>query len=438
MSDYVKSFCLFVKSSKMRDYMVLSSLILIFFFENCCRYLIGIARVPFIDYQSFAFSTVGGIAFVALYSVIGVVISVASPKDASSSFQLRCLAFTTLLFSIVFLCTAYATNMWHIILIRLFMGAMQSIVTPFSVDIISRSFSGEVKGYILGVFYSATFFAFAFSEGMGTNIYTTHGWKAAYFIFGQIGIAIAVVTWVGSLWFNCGTQTTRICNHSGEYGNVNMSSEHGLTLQDEGTSTPTSIYTYPETVTANPLTSAGTTLADSGGVSENNGELTAQRYSAPNNNFDTTTTSTCMQYSICQILHHWSQHSYVYTAILAVGVRLGAGFVWSNYSSLFFSPLLYTEGTSVSSGCMYSYNAQAYTESTVVCTAAFPYCVDSVCSAISAAPWHNQVLYVYVLYILQLVVLCEYCSCIYVREHAFNDGYKHSHCIFHLCTLCRE
>jgi hypothetical protein len=76
-----------------------------------------------------------------------------------------------------------------------------------------------------------------------------------------------------------------------------------------------------------------------------------------------------------------------------MGLRLGAGYVWSAYTGLFFSPLLARQADSAT--CVYSYDFTAQITGNAggaaVCGAAYPYCVKGMCSALSQSPWHNQV-----------------------------------------------
>lgn len=368
----------------MRAFTTFACLILIFFFENCCRYLIGIARIPFLNYESFAFSTIAGVAFTALNSIFGVILSLMSPKNASTMSLFSILSASTFIYSVLFLATAYLSTVLQVVLIRVAMGAMLSIVTPYSVAIIDKSFSRAVSGRMLGMYYSASYCAFAFSMGVGTDMYTAYGWKAAYLIFGPIGVAIALISLLVSYCLTYGPcRETNSSNLQG-YGTVSLESQHG------------------ESVIVNPITSARTAEEEARTTeSTESAEIGINTYNA---------VPTRTQSRICQIVYHWWCHSYVYTIVLATGVRLGAGYVWSNYSSLFFSPLFHSEGTAVGHACRYSYNSGLVVTGDLqgVCTAAFPYCVHSTCSALTATPWHNKVLRVrYFIYLHYYIPLAR-------------------------------
>ena len=69
------------------------------------------------------------------------------------------------------------------------------------------------------------------------------------------------------------------------------------------------------------------------------------------------------------------------------------GYVWSAYTSVFFSALFVNDaGTQGADACKYSYNATYVSDSMAsVCDSRYPYCVDSLCVALSTTPWHNTV-----------------------------------------------
>eukprot|EP01034_Spumella_vulgaris_P025557 gene25559-32028_t len=85
----------------------------------------------------------------------------------------------------------------------------------------------------------------------------------------------------------------------------------------------------------------------------------------------------------------------VYLLCVATGVRLGGGYIWSAYTSVFFASLFVSEDPA--RGCSFSYSSEAFTSSSflsgsAVCGSDFPYCVDGGdhCSALSTYPWHNK------------------------------------------------
>ena len=67
----------------------------------------------------------------------------------ATSSKINILAACTLVFSTAFATTAFAVSFWQQCLIRMVMGLTQSMITPFSIGIISDLFPQEVRGSAL-------------------------------------------------------------------------------------------------------------------------------------------------------------------------------------------------------------------------------------------------------------------------------------------------
>eukprot|EP01032_Pedospumella_encystans_P023107 gene23107-26165_t len=237
------------------------------------------------------------------------------------------------------------------------MGAMQSIITPFSSSIITEQYSNATRGVAFGIFGSATYVAFSFTLSVGTYIYNNYGWRAVKLLLSNRSAA-------------------------DPYASVGTESCHG----------------GAELIHSSPL--HHTTEIDTVLVEEEDYHVPH----APN----ATSSSRWLEHmymSVKDILsRYWKDHPYIYTAALATGVRLGAGYIWSNYTSLFFSPLFLAQSSGDLAGhtvsCAYSYSAEAahsFLTSPVslnspnsICGEAYPYCVEGVCKALTSSPWHNK------------------------------------------------
>lgn len=367
-----------------RAELILICLSVFYFLENVDRYLIGVARVPYIDYHSLEYSILAGPAFTVIYSLVGLIIALTYQErtyifNTTKIDKLTLLSVVALVFSGSFLLTAVANQFWQLCLIRVTMGAALSMITPFSSSIITEQFSSATRGAAFGIFNSATYVAFSFTLSVGTYVYNHFGWRAGYLLFGTISTALA-------LPLPCYKAIKLVMRNrimSGLYAGVDTNSQHGdfelirntheaeMELREEEDST------LPSTLSS---ASCGGSLI-------------------------------YMYQSVKVILcHYWWEHPYIYTAALATGARLGAGYIWSNYTSLFFSPLFLAQtsgdlaGHSVS--CTYSYSNQeemdAYSllfskRSDVLdslgsaCGEAYPYCVNGICKALTSSPWHNKV-----------------------------------------------
>ena len=366
-----------------RANLVLVCLCVFFFLENVDRYLIGVARVPYIDYHSLEYSILAGPAFTVMYSVVGLLIAL-TYQERIHIFgiqvdKLTLLSVVALIFSGSFLLTAVASQFWQLCFIRVTMGAMQSIITPFSSSIITEQYSNASRGVAFGLFGSATYVAFSFTLSVGTYIYNNYGWRISYLLFGAISTALA-------LPLPCYKTIKLImsnCNALDPYVSVGMESHHGDV----------------EMVTGNPLRH----------TKEAETDLTEDEDNSTQCRPDTTSSLRSFNYMYISVKDiiciFWWEHPHIYTAALATGVRLGAGYIWSNYTSLFFSPLFLAQSRGDLAGhavsCAYSFSAEAslsllnipvsMNSPNAICGKAYPYCVEGVCKALTSSPWHNEV-----------------------------------------------
>lgn len=362
--------------------LVLVCLCVFYFLENVDRYLIGVARVPYIDYHSLEYSILAGPAFTVMYSVVGLLIAL-TYQERIHIFgiqvdKLTLLSVVALIFSGSFLLTAVASQFWQLCLIRVTMGAMQSIITPFSSSIITEQYTNTTRGVAFGVFGSATYVAFSFTLSVGTYIYNEYGWRVSYFLFGTISTALALpLPCYKAIKLLISTR-----NVLDPYISVGMDSHHGGV----------------EMVTGNPLRT--TKEAEAELIEDEDYSARYRPDTASSRSFKH------MYMSVKDILcKYWWEHPYIYTAALATGVRLGAGYIWSNYTSLFFSPLFLAQSSGDLAGhavsCAYSYSAEAslsllhipvpMNSPNAICGEAYPYCVQGVCKALTSSPWHNKV-----------------------------------------------
>jgi len=91
------------------------------------------------------------------------------------------------------------------------------------------------------------------------------------------------------------------------------------------------------------------------------------------------------------IFVHWWKHPSIFVLCFATAIRIGGGYIWSSYTGVFFSDLFIKEDGSID--CLFSYSNSTTTGlyNDNACGSDYPYCVNSVCSALTESPWHNQV-----------------------------------------------
>lgn len=87
-----------------------------------------------------------------------------------------------------------------------------------------------------------------------------------------------------------------------------------------------------------------------------------------------------------EVLAFWKAHPALLAVCLVSAVRFAAAYIWSYYTSVFFSEMWVTDETSCSSSYNSSYSGPQD------CSSSYPFCraATGECSDISGTPWHNE------------------------------------------------
>lgn len=373
-------------ASDRKALLILFFLSLIYFLENFDRSLISVSPIPYVDYGSYEYSILAGPAFTIIYTLGGVFFALLSYHDPASAGKhaapkqwnkFAILSLTTFIFSGAFLATAYALYFWQQVLVRLVMGLSQSIITPFSTSIISDYFPPAMRGAAFGLFNSGTYLSFALTLSLGIYVYTTYGWQAGYLVFGLIGVAFSLV--MPALSLLKVSTTSDEAPYSGAENTKLTEHNHGVTPSVD-IDTKSVIFNHLHSTKGN------TTSSDGAAAASDRKEESWQKFDAPQTWTDKFHTMGQIAYEIVCV--RWRGQPGIYLLCLATGIRIGAGYVWSAYTGVFFSDLFETEDGS----CTYSYNDQfAGALPSSVCDSDYPFCVSGTCSALNSYPWHNKV-----------------------------------------------
>ncbi|KAJ1437759.1 major facilitator superfamily domain-containing protein [Ochromonadaceae sp. CCMP2298] len=383
-----------VLQAESRSLILLFFISFVYFLENFDRYFIAVSPIPYIDYASYEYSILAGPAFTMVYTIGGVIIALSYGEALQGTgyclSKFNILAAATLLFSVVFASTSVAKRFWQQVVIRVVMGLAQSIITPFSTSIISDHFAPVMLGSAFGIFNSGTYFAFSLSLSLGTYMYTEYGWQAGYVIFGLAGAVCACLMPLIS------------CLQGDSMGSAAA----------EG-------FEHTEDVLGGAFDLADDSCHGDSGHGDGDGDASGSdtAYSAVRTGDGiirpVRKSLRVRLASMLSVVHdivcvQWRKPG-IYTMLLATGVRLGGGYVWASYTSVFFSTLFVTEDDS---SCSYSYSS-AYDQAPSMCGDAYPYCVDGECSKLSTYPWHNEG--------MDSLKLIEYMSWVPVVGSAFGS-----------------
>jgi MFS family permease len=367
------------KSSK-AALLTLFFLSFIYFLESFDRYLISVSPIPYIDYSSYEYSILTGPAFTVIYTLSGLTIALLYSQDSQLSFcnvsKFNVLAIATFIFSVSFAVTAFATSFYQQVLIRIVMGVTQSIITPFSTAIISSIFPSHVKGSAFAIFNVGTYIAFSMSLSLGTYLYVNFGWRAGYLIFGVLGAACALPI----------PFLVRINKSARD----DSSSDIEDVLRDDsiGGAGSTAIQSVDYSPLVDSDISSGSIHVDQKYLVFDGNNVT------PVPQISTWLRMRQALYEVCFV--YWLRRPELYLVCLATGVRLGGGYIWSAYTSVFFASLFVAEDPA--RGCSFSYSDATAVSSGLLaggamCGVDFPYCVSEGdhCATLALYPWHNEV-----------------------------------------------
>ncbi|KAI8442460.1 hypothetical protein MSG28_005962 [Choristoneura fumiferana] len=172
-----------------------------------------------IDYQVLA-----GPAFMAVFTVVGVILGVAADKYNRA----RILAYCTLIFVIAIILMGAVEEYWHLVVLRMIMAAGESGCNPLATGILTDLFPEHQRALVLSIFnwgiyggYGIAFpvgryipdlnawglFVFSsksFQQGISLDILphrlTAFGhpqsWRVCYYGAGIVGIVIAILTFL--------------------------------------------------------------------------------------------------------------------------------------------------------------------------------------------------------------------------------------------------
>jgi len=145
-----------------------------------------------IEYQVLA-----GPAFVAVFSVSGVLISILSDKLKSSVSRVVLVGIGTAVFSSACLLMGLANSYWQLVLLRMMIAAGESVCRPMCGAMLADIFSARSRGVANGIFSWGVYVGFGMAFVLGINgtkaDIAGYGWRAPYIIAAVPGLVIAAL-----------------------------------------------------------------------------------------------------------------------------------------------------------------------------------------------------------------------------------------------------
>lgn len=170
----------------------LALLTLISVFNYLDRSLLGLA-LPLIkrEFQSSdtVLGLVSGVAFVLLYSFVGLPIAWLADRSNRRNILAAGLAF----WSLMTVVTGYVSSIIQLALARLFLGVGEACALPSSNSIIADLFHPRRRPLALAIFGTANSIAFVVFFPMAGWIAQAYGWRAMFVAMGLPGLAVALL-----------------------------------------------------------------------------------------------------------------------------------------------------------------------------------------------------------------------------------------------------
>ena len=132
-----------------------------------------------------------GSAFMYVYAFAGPFAGWTGDKYPRKNLILGGLLF----WSAITLCTAFAQNYWHLVIVRALEGFGESFYFPAALALVSDYHGKDTRSRALALHqssvYAGTIAGGAVSGYMGEH----YGWRSSFYLFGWLGIALALVLW---------------------------------------------------------------------------------------------------------------------------------------------------------------------------------------------------------------------------------------------------
>jgi len=143
-----------------------------------------------IEYQILA-----GPAFVAVFSISGVLISVLSDKLKATVSRVILVGSGTAVFSTACLLMGVADSYWQLVLLRMLIAGGESVCRPMCGAMIADLFSPRSRGVANGIFSWGVYVGFGMAFVLGINVTDADiggfGWRAPYVLAAIPGLVIA-------------------------------------------------------------------------------------------------------------------------------------------------------------------------------------------------------------------------------------------------------
>ncbi|WP_313806269.1 MFS transporter [Sphingobium sp.] len=134
----------------------------------------------------------GGIAFALFYTLLGIPIA----RLAERRSRVAIIAAATAIWSAMTALCGTAANFGHLLLFRVGVGVGEAGLTPPAYSLISDYFPARRRASALSIFLLGIPLGSFLGATIGGWFAREHGWRAAFYVLGLPGIALALIAWI--------------------------------------------------------------------------------------------------------------------------------------------------------------------------------------------------------------------------------------------------
>jgi MFS family permease len=132
---------------------------------------------------------IGGLAFALFYSTLGIPIA----RLADRSNRVNIIAVSLALWSLFTALTGLARNFWHLLLARVVIGIGEAGCSPPAYSLIGDFFEPRRRATAIAIYSLGVSGGAIVGLLVGSAVAEAYGWRAAFFVLGVPGIALAIV-----------------------------------------------------------------------------------------------------------------------------------------------------------------------------------------------------------------------------------------------------
>jgi MFS family permease len=181
----------FVASERYRWYVVWL-LFVVYAFNFVDRQILTILIEPI--KREFALSDtqvglLGGLAFAALYSTLGIPIA----RWADRGHRVNIIASSLSVWSFFTVTTGWATSFVHLLLSRICVGIGEAGCSPPAYSLLGDYFARDKRSTAISIYSMGIYAGVLLGFLIGGNVAQAYGWRAAFFLVGTPGLALALV-----------------------------------------------------------------------------------------------------------------------------------------------------------------------------------------------------------------------------------------------------